>query len=261
MGWGLLFLGYLMKFLLGLNPIFDVVLTLPACLLMLIGLKRLSLYCHTFHYALWSTALLAAVTVGGIVGAFVAPAIALPEVGAGLADWLRYVAEALAATGWIALADLICTVLFHAALALGIKDIAMRVGVQKNAVRAMRNLVLVGLYAVCLLTAKMVPVAAPMLSAPSALIHLVFAVCNCVLLYSCYMRIAPAEEVVTERKQSRIGWVNRLRDAYEAKTQKAIEDDRAYHAQQASDRREKQLARMSQKQRNKEQLKQKRNQK
>ena len=260
MGWGLVFLGYLMKFLFGLNPIFDVVLALPACLVMLLGLKRLSLYCHTFHYALWSTALLAAVSVGGVIGALLVPASALPAAGAGLIAWLRYVANA-SLGGWGAWADMIAVVLFHAALALGIKDIAMRVGVQKNAVRAMRNLVLVGLYAACLLTASILPSVAPMMAAPATLICLVFAVCNCVLLYSCYMRIAPAEEVVTVRKQSRIGWVNRLRDAYDAKTRKAIEDDRAYHAQQASERREKLLARMSQKQRNKEELKQKRNQK
>lgn len=260
MGWGLLFLGYLMKFLLGLNPIFDVVLTLPACLVMLLGLKRLSLYCHTFHYALWSTALLAAVSVGGVIGALLVPSSALPAAGAGLTAWLRYVANA-SLGGWVAWADMIAVVLFHAALALGIKDIAMRVGVQKNAVRAIRNLVLVGLYALCLLTANIVPSVAPMMAAPATLICLVFAVCNCVLLYSCYMRIAPAEEVVTTRRQNRIGWINRLRDAYERKTQKAIEDDRAYHAQLSSERREKLLARMSQKQRNKEELKQKRNQK
>lgn len=260
MGWGLLFLGYLMKFLLGLNPIFDVILTLPACLLMLLGFKKLSMYCHTFHYALPSTALLAAVSLGGVVGALVAPATALPEAGAGVADWLRYVANA-SLGGWIAWANMIAVVLFHAALAVGIKDIAMRVGVQKNAVRAMRNLVLVGLYAACLLTAKLAPSVAALAVPTSSLLGLVFAICNSVLLYSCYMRIAPAEESVPERKPSRIGWINRLRDAYDRKTQKAIEDDRAYHAEQARERREKQLARMSQKQRNKEELKQKRNQK
>lgn len=261
MGWGLLFIGYFLKFILGLNPMFDVILTLPACILMLIGLKRLSLYCHTFHYALWSTALVAAVAVGGAVGSLIAPVSALPEAGAGVFDWLRYMTETSVIWNWIALAELISVVLFHAALMLGIKDIAMRVGVQKNAVRAVRNFVIVGLYTVCLLVARIAPSATAMMAPTSALLELVVAVCNSVLLYSCYMRIAPAEGTVPERKPSRFALINRLRDAYDEKTQKAIEADRAYHEQNARERREKQLARMSKKQREKQELQQKRHQK
>lgn len=260
MGWGLLFLGYLLKFILGLNPLFDVILTLPACILMLLGLKKLSLYCHTFHYALWSTALLAAVSVGGLIGAIVAPMGALPSAQAGLADWLRYTATATSA-GWFILSEMAAVVLFHAALALGVKDIATRVGVQKNAVRAMRNLVVVGLYAVSFVLAKAAPATAGVMMPTAVLIRLVFAVCNSILLYSCYMRIAPAEETKQLRKPSRFAWVNRLRDAYDEKTQKAIDADRAYHEKNARERREKQLARMSEKQRKKEELKHKRNQK
>jgi hypothetical protein len=148
----------------------------------------------------------------------------------------------------------------HAALALGIKKIAARVGVQKNAVRAMRNLVLIGLYAVSLVCAEAVPATAGVMMPTAMLIRLVFAVCNSVLLYSCYMRIVPADDTAQVRKKSRFALVNRLRDAYDEKTQKAIEADRAYHAKNARERREKQLARMSEKQRKKEELKQKRNQ-
>lgn len=261
MGWGLLFIGYFLKFILGINPMFDVVLTLPACVLMMIGLKKLSLYCHTFHYALWSTALLAAVTVGGGAAALLAPTGALPEMGASLVDWLRYATEAVARTNWIALAELVAVMLFHVSLSFGIKDIAMRVGVQKNAVRAMRNLVLVGLYAVSFLLAKVLPSLMGAMTSTATIVHLVFALCNSVLLYSCYMRITPAEETVPERKPSRFALINRLRNAYDEKTQKAIEDDRAYHTQQARERKEKQLSRISEKQRKKEELRQKRNQK
>lgn len=259
MGWGLLFLGYLLKFILGLNPLFDVVLTLPACVLMLLGLKKLDLYCHTFRYAMWSAVLVAAVSVGGLIGAIVAPMGALPSAQAGLADWLRYTATATSA-GWFILSEMVAVVLFHAALALGIKEIAARVGVQKNAVRAMRNLVLIGLYAVSLVCSEAVPATAGVMMPTAMLIRLVFAVCNSVLLYSCYMRIAPADDTAQVRKKSRFALVNRLRDAYDEKTQKAIEADRAYHAKNARERREKQLARMSEKQRKKEELKQKRNQ-
>ena len=259
MGWGLLFLGYLLKFILGLNPLFDVILTLPACILMLLGLKKLDLYCRTFRYAMWCVALVAAVTVGSLIGALVAPVSALPSAQAPLVDWLRYAARA-SATDWVTLAEMVAVVLFHAALALGVKDIATRVGVQKNAVRAMRNLVVVGLYAVSLVLAKAAPATAGVMMPTTMLIRLVFAVCNGVLLYSCYMRIAPAEETEQLRKPSRIAWVNRLRDAYDEKTQKAIDADRAYHEKNARERREKQLARMSEKQRRKEEIKRKRNQ-
>ena len=84
------------------------------------------------------------------------------------------------------------------------------------------------------------------------LLMLIFAICYCVLLYSCYMRIAPAEETTPTRKPSRFGWVNRLRDAYEEKTQKAIDADRAYHAKNARERLEKKQSRMSKKQQERE---------
>lgn len=258
MGWGLLFFGYVLKYVLGLNPMFDVVLTLPACLFMVFGLKRLSLYCHTFRYAVWSVAPVAAVSLGGVIGALALPVAELPASGASAADWLGYLAKASTA-GWLNFADAAAMLVFHVALAIAVKELAMRVDVRKNAVRALRNLVIVGLYTVCFLMAETFPALTAVMSPTALLIRLVFVICNSVLLYSCYMRIAPAEQTEAPRRPSRFAWVNRLRDAYEQKTQKAIDADRAYHEKNLRERREKQLARMSKKQREKETLRQKRN--
>lgn len=258
MGWGLLFIGYFLTFLPGQNAMLAVPLALPGCVLMLLGLKRLSLYCHTFHYAMWCSILPGAISVGVLVYALLARSVVPTR--DGVTAWLRYVAE-IGSTGVFGLLSVIAVVLFHAALAWGVKELAMRVGVRKNAVRALRNLIFVGLYAVGMVLTRTVSGLPVAVSATTALLGLVWSVCNCVMLYSCYMHIAPAEEAEeATRKPSRFAFVNRWRDAYEQKTQKAIDADRAYHEKNARERREKQLARMSKKQREKQELKQKRNQ-
>jgi hypothetical protein len=62
--------------------------------------------------------------------------------------------------------------------------------------------------------------------------QLIWVICNCVMLYSCYMRIAPANESDT-RPPSRFAFINRMRAAFDSREQKAIEADRAYHADNA----------------------------
>lgn len=254
MGWGHLFFGYFLTFLLGLHPTFAIFSTVPGCLFMLFGLKRLSLYCRSFHYALWCAPLMAAVSIGGIVGGL----LTAPPETATAAEWLRAISS-YAGRGAVAWLDFAAVLLFHAALALAIKEIATRVGVPKNAVRAVRNFIIVGLWAVCFVLTSALPAdTGKLLTGPAMLMMLIWAFCNCILLYSCYMRIAPAEQAEEQRKPSRFAWVNRMRDAYEEKTQKAIDADRAYHAKNARERMEKRQARMSEKQRRKENNKQNR---
>ena len=258
MGWGYLFFGYFLAFILGQNAMLAVLSTLPGCLFMTWGIKRLSLYCRTFHYALWSAALVVAVSVGRLVLAMLTPLSEAAEEGATLAAWLRHAAE-LGMQGWLGFAEIVVLVLFHAALAFGIKDIAMRVGVQKNAARALRNLVLVGLYAVGTVLSRTVDGLPLAVGAISVLLGLIWSIAGGVLLYSCYMRIAPAEQTEPVRRPSRFGWVNRVRDAYEQKTQRAIDADRAYHEQKSRERWEKQRLRMSKKQQQKQDLHDRRN--
>ncbi len=249
MGWGLLFFGYFLVFVLGLNPLFEVFATIPGWAVMLVGLCNLKRYCHSFRYAQWcvypTLFIVVWQTFVGIQTQFDVPFAFLHE-------------QVTVVVGW---AELLAVLLFHTVLVISTKELALRVSVPKNAVRAMRNLVLVWLYGILLLVQTLIPKAeiTRTLYPVLLLLQLVWAISFCVLLYSCYMRICPADDIEHTRKPSRFAWINRLRVAMDEKEQRAIEADRTYHAKQARERQEKSLARLSQKQRAKQELKNKRN--
>ena len=54
MGFGLLFFGYFLEFLLGMNKI-GVFTHVIGYMVMFMGISRLRLYCHTFRYSLYTT--------------------------------------------------------------------------------------------------------------------------------------------------------------------------------------------------------------
>ena len=249
MGFGLLFIGYVLKFILGMNGAFDLALTLPACVLMLVGLHKLSRYCHSFRYAKYlSLAILAAEAVCVIDALLVWSGPTLPE-GAGIVQYYLAFAESFAGTRPVDFAAFFAALLFHGALSMAVKELALRVELKKNAVRALRNLVIVGLYASVWVLMRTVSALSGVLMPASVLLELVCAVSYAVMLFSCYMYICPAEQPVQEKRRSRFAWVNRLRDAAEQREQRAREADEAFYAQMARQRREKQLSRMSEKQR------------
>jgi hypothetical protein len=115
----------------------------------------------------------------------------------------------------------------------------------------MRNLIAFALYAGCYLLLNIVPTFKVLIPV-TLLLRLFWAICNCVMIYSCYMHIAPANEY-EERLQSRFAFVNRMRAAFAAREQKAIEADRVYHAEHARRAHDKKMARLSKKQQSREQ--------
>jgi hypothetical protein len=189
---------------------------------MIAGAKGLSRYCHSFK-RVWVSA-----------WALMVPAVLRTLVDLNtLFSWnIPFVGDILkTAAHW---ANLYLMVLFHVFLALAVKELALRVGVSKNAVRAVRNLVMMAIYVVLVLIQTIFPVEAVLrVLYPVMLIaQLIWVICNCVMLYSCYMRIAPANESDT-RPPSRFAFINRMRAAFDSREQKAIEADRAYHADNA----------------------------
>ena len=247
MGWGLLFLGYVCTFIIGMNPMFFVFLALPGWTLMALGLRTLSRYCHAFRYPLWcalfALPLYAWQTLCGVQSQLHVTVPLLNDTVSTVVDWTA----------------MLTVLLFHTLLALAIRQIAQRVSLPKNAVRAMRNMVLLWLYGVTFLvmnlsgndtlTVTLYPIV--------TLLHLLWAILFAVLLYSCYMRICPAEDDRREAPPKPLGvaWIDKLRRTSWEKEQRAVEADRAYHAQNAQKKREEQLARMSRKQRERQERK------
>ncbi len=233
MGWGLLFFGYFLEFILGINAMFAPFVHLVGFALMAVGVSGLARYCKSFHSVKWCVLALMAVSVwrtyAGLDELF---SLGLPFVD-GMAS---------TAVSWLYFVGI---TLFHIFLALSVKELALRVGVSKNAVRALRNLVMYGLYAIAYLLVNTLP-AVKSLVPVVLLLWPVWAICNCVMLYSCYMHIVPSHENEhVARPPSKFAFVNRIRAVFEAKEQRAIEADRAYHAENAR----KKMERLSQKQR------------
>lgn len=251
MGWGPLFFGYFLAFVPGQNSLLSVTMMLLGGAFMLFGLAKLTRYCHTFAYALGGVTLMMTVALVNVVLMLIFPTADAESV----ADWLRAL-SAVDRYVWLSFLQLLAVGLFHVALAFGVKEIAMRVGVEKNAVRALRNLILMGIY-VLATALHMSGASIPYLYAIATLVLLIVSICNCVMLYSCYMRIAPAEgpdaeRENRERKPSRFAFVNRLRAKMQEREERAHEADRAYNETRMREEREKQLSRMSKKQRRRE---------
>ncbi|MBQ7337306.1 MAG: hypothetical protein IJW40_02510 [Clostridia bacterium] len=220
MGFGVLFIGYFLEFLLGLNRI-GVFTHVIGYMVIFVGLSRLRLYCHKFRYALYMTIplmLLSAYrTFEGLAELFVLDYPFVTDTATMLVQW----------------ADLALVLLFHIFLAIAMMEICNRTGVKKNAIRAMQNMVIVVIYVVlqaCLMLLDGTTIAT-LLYGLSLLLNLLWVICNLVLLGSCYMRICPAgeENSVKEPKPSRFAFVNRLREKYRRSEEKAIREDRAYH--------------------------------
>ena len=233
MGWGLLFFGYFLEFILGINAMFAPFVHLAGFAFMAVGTSALARYCKSFHRVKWCAIALMAVSVfrtyTGLNELFSLGLPAPNGVLTAVFSWLYFLGISL----------------LHLFMALSVKELAMRVDVNKNAVRALRNLVMYGLYAAAYLLVNTLP-AAKFLVTVVLLLWPLWAICNCVMLYSCYMRIIPAHtDENAPRPLSRFAFVNRFRAAMDAKEQKAIEADRAYHAENARKR----MERLSQKQR------------
>ena len=234
MGWGLLFFGYFLEYVLGISSVFAPFVHLLGPALMVVGANGLSRYCRSFARVRWCALVLA------VLGVW-RSRVGLDEL---FSLGLPFLAEIV--TDLVLWANFAAMTVFHIFLAMSVKELAMRVGVNKNAVRALRNLIMYGLYAMAYLLVNTV---SPLKSFVPVMLLLwpLWSICNCVMLYSCYMRIAPANEN-EERTPSRFAFVNRMRAAFDAREQKAIEADRAYHAENARAANEKKMARMSKKQ-------------
>lgn len=242
MGWGLLFFGYFLEYILALNSLFAPFVLLVGYALMVVGCNGLARFCKRFLFPKWCAA------------ALMLPALwrTVVEINTRFSLGLGFLPEAVtSAARWI---DFGGSVVFHIFLALAVKELALRVDQTKNAVRAYRNLLFVGLHALFVVVQTLLPIeeVVRVLYPVTILLQLTWAICNCVMLYSCYMHIAPANASEV-RAPSRFAFVNRIRDELDRREQKAIEADRAYHAENARRAHDKKVARMSKKEQAREQ--------
>lgn len=123
--------------------------------------------------------------------------------------------------------------LFNVALLYGIIDVSNRVDFAETRVKAMRNLVFVGVFNLYQLL-MLFPI--PFILEDKAffntlllILQLIYSIMNAFLLFNCYAMICPAGQEDMPRKPSRFAFVNKMRAIRDAKEEKAIEDMKNYY--------------------------------
>lgn len=217
MGFGYVFLGYLTAFVLALTVKamgFGGLAILVGYVLMFYGLFTLTLYQRAFAWAKWMLPPLM------VTAAF----DLLTDLGELFLWDLSFLSAGL--REGVAWGTFVLLMLFHFALLYGIRAIGTDVGLKSIAMKATRNNIFVGIYAVLYVVARSLPAlsqqAEAYFSVPLTLVQIVYLACNLLLLANCTKDICPAGEEDLPPKRSRFEVINRIGDAYERNQQKAI---------------------------------------
>jgi len=225
MGFGLLFLGYFVAYLMSLNP-FSAIFYIVGYGIMSCGLSKLNRY-HTSFYA---------PAICSIALAVLSFFVGVME----LSDFLyqnmilsvKIFPAVLFTVFEIAQSCLIF--LFHAFLLWAIRAIAKDTGVEKIPTNAIRNFVFILLSYIVNLVARLPSWDAEMRSYFNlfyVLLFLTWILLDLLLIYACYAQICDEDEREYQRKTSRFGFVNRFWKEYDRRQARAEEEDRAFFAE------------------------------
>ena len=220
MGFGYLFLGYLVTFLLhtvaGALGVGSLAMLL-GCMLMWMGFRSLRLYCAGFAFAEWSLYSLLA------LGCY-----RLAEDLSTLFLWnMAFFGDASTVLAWI---EFVLIMVFHAALLSAIREIGMEVGLQQISAAAIRNMILVALYAV-LYALYWIPdlmgdAAKGYLTLSITLLNLGWIFCDLWLLLTCAKDIVAEGQEEIEPKRYKWEFLNRVGDRFEENMKRAAESNR-----------------------------------
>ena len=220
MGFGYLFFGYLIAFLLSMTARalgFGTLASLLGLALILMGLQRLGRYHKAFSLSKWLAIprlLLSLYWLACDVGARLS--IALPiTVGIvhDVAEWL----------------DLGCSVLFQLSLLYAIRMLSDGIGLKGLSRTALRNTLFVGIYAMLRIAQNFsIPeVARGYVILAANVFELLWILCILLLLLNCMKSIGIEGEDEEQPTRSRVGWINRVNDAYDRTHQRLNEQARA----------------------------------
>jgi hypothetical protein len=220
MGFGLLFIGYFITYVMSLNS-FGFIFRLLGYTVMSLSLLKLRDYEYGFAYPLSCSLALVLLGIYSFIQEGAAKlAIALPEwfsAAGGIAVWAEFILN-------IALN---LTVLYAAAL------LAARLELQKQRTAAWRNMVLVGIYFV-LEFLGMGPLAKNQMyikyfAQPTLLLQLIWSVLNLSLLFSCYMYICPEGDEDMPAKNAKNNFFDNLKVKSRSKSPEKTEEEKTEH--------------------------------
>ncbi len=230
MGFGMLFVGYILTFLFVLTP-FGYFFKLLGTALMAYSFTKLTEYNKSFKYAFFAA-----------IPLFL---IALVSTGINLAAMLiaGFVPNSVLLTV-VSCSEAIFNLVFHVILLSAVADIAKETGVTKIRTAAYRNMIIYGLYFVLQL-AILLPfisqneMAEKIINLSGNIVWISWVVLIGIMLFSCYMRICDENDTEMNAKPSRFAFINKFRAEFERKETKAREDDKRYFNEKAEKRKNK----------------------
>lgn len=213
MGFGLLFIGYAMTYLMSLNS-FGFLFRLTGCAIMLSGLSKLEDYERRFFHAYLSAIIMT-------VAAFAECLAYL------FADFFGEAARNICYTVF-----LVITVVFHFLLYRAIHKISKDVGIKKIELNSVRYAVFASIE-LLLLAASLVfwyfgAAFTKYIVMAAMLYPFIIVVINLTLFYSCYKNICEEGDEEAPRKQSKIPFINKLFEASEKREQEIFEKTKSY---------------------------------
>lgn len=211
MGFGILFLGYLVTYVLTLvlNSLGVGFLGyLLGIVLMFSGIYRLSRYQNTFRYSMVA------------LGFMLLPNAlrAVSEISKLMGVQIKDFGEAAAWTFFFV------SVVFQAMMLYAIGQIAKETDLKAIRASAYRNGIFVLIYAVTYVLSKILPVSAAIyFRLPVLVFEVVLILCNLLLILTCAKDICPAGEEEILPKDSKIAFLNVMRDTMDSNWEKAID--------------------------------------
>lgn len=244
MGFGYLFIGYLIAFVLYLTvQAFGIggLALLVGYGMMMLGLWGLTRYNRTFSIAKWLCIPLLATAVyqlGGEIGDLLLWDVALFE------------GNVTVAVTWV---QFTFVILFNFAMLYGIRSIAQEVELLHVATKAVRNSVFVGLYAIVYLLTNFVFAQNETVRAyfvfSLMLTQVIYILLNLALLISCTKNICAEGQEDVPQQPHRWEFLNKVDRAYDRTRQKNIDDAKAAGEALAERRRQKKEAKKNRKKR------------
>ena len=234
MGFGLLFIGYFMTYLMSVSYA-GYLIRLVGYALMLYAFTKLCAYNRTFKLPLYSVLPLLGVTG---VGCFI-------EIGEFLYKFLIIdsftVTEGFKYT--LGAVDDVLVFIFHVCLLYAIRAIAKETEVEKLSYAAVRNFVFMCVYqvlsSIALLPFSFVEGYKRYFSMPIILLYFALIILNLVLIFRCYANICDESDIDMPLKKSRFEFVNKIREETARREQKAADDSVEYARQKLEQRKSK----------------------
>ena len=234
MGFGLLFLGYFMTFLMSMNP-FGVIFRLIGWVIICRGACKLTAYNEYFvpvKYSAVAMILLSFLDSGYQLFSYMYDNLLISfNVSSELMSNVILYTQAAG------------MLVFNLVLYVAARKIAADTGVQKIVVASWRNTVCILLYYVLYIIGRIpAPFVAEynkIMGLPIVVLYILWIIFGLTLLASCYAHICDESDVEMERKPSRFEFVNKIRTELDEKEKRARAADAQYKIERAERRKNK----------------------